>query len=366
MKARPPFSNRRRSASAGLSRHRHRRTCTRPTGFSAVPPSGPAMPVTASASSARCAVAAPRRPSPRPSASRHRAMRRRCSAGGHAEHLDLGLVGIGDEAAVEHRGGPGNVGQRRGDHAARAGFGRRHHDAPALAGAEQCRSARRVDVPLTPAPRRRTRRSPWRSRRCLRSRPMKPSLSLVVALTETRSAGNPEHVRDRRRPWRRDAARPAAPRRSASRRALAIRPPRARTIAAACADEEARGRALPLRIGGREMRADVAVAAGRESASVSACSATSASEWPVSLRSCGMLTPQSVTPVARARKHGRRSRCRCARPESRRPDSRLVGHGDILAQVSLMLSADAVDDAHRQPGPFGDRRVVGEVVAARR
>ena len=44
----------------------------------------------------------------------------------HAEELHLRLVRIGDEAAVEPVGAPGNVGDRAGDEAPGAGFGGRH------------------------------------------------------------------------------------------------------------------------------------------------------------------------------------------------------------------------------------------------
>ena len=43
----------------------------------------------------------------------------------HAEHLLLGLVRIGDEAAIDHVRGAGDVGERAGDQAAGAGFRRR-------------------------------------------------------------------------------------------------------------------------------------------------------------------------------------------------------------------------------------------------
>ena len=56
--------------------------------------------------------------------------------GGNAEHLHLGLVRIGDEAAVDDVGGAGDVGQRGGDHAAGAGFGGGEHDAARPAGVE--------------------------------------------------------------------------------------------------------------------------------------------------------------------------------------------------------------------------------------
>jgi hypothetical protein len=57
--------------------------------------------------------------------------------GRNAEHLHLGFVGIGDEAAIDHGGRPGYVGERGDDQAAGAAFRRRQHDAALLAGPEQ-------------------------------------------------------------------------------------------------------------------------------------------------------------------------------------------------------------------------------------
>ena len=44
---------------------------------------------------------------------------------GDAEHVRLGLVAVGDEAALEHVGGAGNFGESGGDHAAGATLGQR-------------------------------------------------------------------------------------------------------------------------------------------------------------------------------------------------------------------------------------------------
>ncbi|MPL79200.1 hypothetical protein SDC9_25075 [bioreactor metagenome] len=59
----------------------------------------------------------------------HRAMGGK-RLGPHRDHLLLGEVRIGDEAAFEHVGAARNVGQRRRDHAAGAAFG--GGDAPPL------------------------------------------------------------------------------------------------------------------------------------------------------------------------------------------------------------------------------------------
>ena len=94
--------------------------CTRPTGFSAVPPPGPATPVM---------LTATLRPGMRERAPRHRDRRRladravRFERGGrHVEQFPLGLVRIGHEAALENGGGAGNFRQQAGDEAAGAGF----------------------------------------------------------------------------------------------------------------------------------------------------------------------------------------------------------------------------------------------------
>ena len=76
--------------------------CTRPTGFSGVPPSGPGNAshrhddIGAGCASARL------RPSPARLRGSPRRARRSISRR-HAEHLDLGFVGIGDEAALQRQ-----------------------------------------------------------------------------------------------------------------------------------------------------------------------------------------------------------------------------------------------------------------------
>ena len=90
-------------------------------------------------------------------------------------------------------------------------------------------------------------------------RPVKPSFSLVVALTATRSIGDAGDRRRCARAWRRDAGRCAAPRRRSVTSRWAMRPPRARTRSTAKARKRSERRAVPLRIARREMHADVAV-----------------------------------------------------------------------------------------------------------
>jgi hypothetical protein len=42
----------------------------------------------------------------------------------HSQKIDLGLIGIGDEAALEHRRRSGDIGQCGGDHSSGTGFRR--------------------------------------------------------------------------------------------------------------------------------------------------------------------------------------------------------------------------------------------------
>ena len=96
---------------------------TSPTGFSALPPPGPATPVMLTAMSAREARRAP---------SRHLARRRladravrRQRRRGDAEQFLLGFVGVGDETALDHVRRAGDLRQQRRDEPAGAGFGGR-------------------------------------------------------------------------------------------------------------------------------------------------------------------------------------------------------------------------------------------------
>ena len=111
--------------------------------FPAEPPPGPAMPVTESAMPARECASAPAAISS--AVSRDTAPMRIERRSSDAEHLHLGLVGIGDEAAVDDIGRAGNVGERRRDHAAGAGFGGGEQDAVAPGR----RRARRGRAPRT-------------------------------------------------------------------------------------------------------------------------------------------------------------------------------------------------------------------------
>ena len=233
--------------------------CTSPTGFVGVPPPGPATPVTETAMSARELSESARRHRPRDLLA-HRAVSfdqiRR-----HAEHLGLGVVGIGDEAALEHVRRAGHLGQHRRDQPAGAGFGRR-----------ELQARWRGRAPAAPPPRapaRRSRARSWRPRAgstvamakaaMPSPRPVKPSPSLVVAFTPTRPASIPAISAMRARialAVRRDL-RPLADERHVEMDDAAA----AFAHAAHRVGEEAVGRsALPLRVGGRKVLADIAVA----------------------------------------------------------------------------------------------------------
>ncbi|MCY1243610.1 hypothetical protein D9M72_566340 [compost metagenome] len=78
--------------------------------------------------------------------------------------------------------------------------------------------------------------------------------------------------------------------------ALVMMPPRSRTMRAACSRKMRDGAPFHCGSDGGKWSPMSPAPQVASSASVSACSATSASEWPESLFVCGMKTPQSVTP----------------------------------------------------------------------
>ena len=99
----------------------------------------------------------------------------------HAQHRLLGVIAVGHEAAVDHVGRAGNVGQRGGDKSAGAGLRRRDLELSFAAEIEQRAGLRRRGRMIILAPgqadrgiREATMPSP---------RPVKPICSLVVALT---------------------------------------------------------------------------------------------------------------------------------------------------------------------------------------
>ena len=120
--------------------------CTRPTGLPGVAPPGPAMPVidtarsTPARSSAPTAIAV--------AVSLLTAPKVASVVGFDAEHRALGFVGIGDEAAVDHVGGAGDIGQRAGDEAAGAGFRRGNRQPRIRQRSSSERERARASLPL--------------------------------------------------------------------------------------------------------------------------------------------------------------------------------------------------------------------------
>ena len=239
---------------------------TRPTGFSAEPPPGPAIAGDRQRDARRATGRARRPPSPARS-SRETAPCVSSVAPAHAEHLHLGVVGIGDEAAVDDiatsrrcRSAPrrscrrcrirpwrasmplrlAGARARRGE--PRGPFGRRAHSGT-LAGKDDARRGDRGDAFLAA-----DEAQPLVGRRLDRDavRRRSPSISASAATMAARCGPTFGASADQRHVGIGD---PAAARAHQRRRML---------------DEDARGRALPLRIGGRKMRADVAGAAGGE------------------------------------------------------------------------------------------------------
>ena len=191
----------------------------------------------------------------------------------------------------------------------------------------------------------------------------------MVALTATRSAAMPQIVGDARRASPRDAGRSAAPRRS-----------RHVEIGDAAAPRAARGRphargsdrdAAPFHCGseGGKWAPISPSPQAPSSASVSACSATSASEWPTrprvmrdrdaAERHC-VARPEGVDVIAVADADVAESASAAS------PASRSVGRRDIPRLVSFMLPGSPATIAHRHARPFGDRRIVGEDRSRRR
>ena len=124
--SRPMSPNRSSRATVGAPR-RAQAKWTSPTGFAAVPPSGPAMPVTLTATSARERLERPLGHRPRRLLADRAVPRER--RGRNAEQLLLGRVGIDDEAALDHVGRARNLRQQPGDQPAGARFRRRDHQA---------------------------------------------------------------------------------------------------------------------------------------------------------------------------------------------------------------------------------------------
>ena len=99
-------------------------------------------------------------------------------------------------------------------------------------------------------------------------------------------------------------------------------------------------------------------------ASVSACSATSASEWPAELAIVRNLRRRRARHGRRRRRRrARRSRCRCGRRQAPACASRSV-RAKSSGVVIFMLPLLALEYRDTQAGPFGQRGIVGKILAA--
>ena len=178
-----------------------------------------------------------------------------------AEHRALGVVGIGDEAAVDDVGGAGNVGQRAGDQAAGAGFGGGDRQLAHPAQIEQ-RAGEGAGVAAAHA----SLQPSLQGRRMVAlavaampsSRPVKPSRSLVVAFTATREMLTPVISAMRARMVSRSGPIFGRSQIIVTSR-LAMRPPRAVTRSTAYFRNWSEAAPFHLRIAGRKVRADIAV-----------------------------------------------------------------------------------------------------------
>ena len=193
-------------------------------------------------------------------------------------------------------------------------------------------------------------------------RPVKPSCSLVVAFTATRSIDMSAISAMRLR-----IASRCGPMRGASQTMVtsrcAIRPPRLVTRSTAnfrnWSDDAPRQRGS---FGGKCLPMSPSASAPRM-ASTSACSATSASEWPVSAAVVRNLARRRARHDRRRRRRARRSRCRAQVARGWRSAApRPCAKSSSVVSFTLPLSPAKCRDLDARP--FGQRGVVGEIVAA--
>ncbi len=146
--------------------------------------------------------------------------------------------------------------------------------------------------------------------------------------------------------------------------ALAMRPP-ARTHDGGCVfHEDMRRDTLPLRIGRRKMRADVAGAAGGQKRVGQRMQADIGIGMAVELLRVRNGDAAKRHPVARLEGMHVVAVTGADIRKCRQPAGKpLVGHRDIPCPGQFDIVGRAENDLHRKAGPFGDRRVVGEIVA---
>ena len=229
----------------------------------------------------------------------------------HAEHRVLGLVGVGDEAAVDHGGGAGDFGQRAGDQAAGAGFRRGDHQ---LALLQRSSSGGR-----------------GRGCRCRSSRSPRPGQAhgggrhggdAFLAAGEAELLAGGRLHRDARRSqcpaisaMRFRMASRSGPIRGASQTMVtsrwAILPPRAATRSTANFRNWSEDGALPSRIVRRKMLADVAVGERAEDGVDQRMQADVGIGMRRESRGRAASACRRARRDRRRRRRARRSRCRC-------------------------------------------------------
>ena len=129
-------------------------------------------------------------------------------------------------------------------------------------------------------------------------------------------------------------------------------------------EEAVRGGAAPLRIARRKVHADVAVgerAEDRVDQRMQHDVGVGMARDAARMRRCARRRARHDR---RRQTDARRSRSRCARRRARRAGSPL--RAKILRRWSVFtLRCLAFEDRNLEPGPFGERGIVGEILAAR-
>ena len=300
---------------------------TRPTGFSCVPPPGPATPVTAMPTSTPSRRGLLRPSPPPPRRTRRRA---RDEHLGHAELGRLDVVRVGHDAAGEDVARARHVREPRGHEPARAGL-RGREPVPALA-AQREHDLRdrplvlREEVALERRDAARRRASPRAPRRPARRRGRRGSRSRA---RRSSPRPRPRHRRHRRAP----SPRPTRSRRRTAGRVARVASSAARTAPSALLATAAAtvGEARPVGPGGRRRRTGrpAGRAPGpslpRRSPRRRRARSPASSRPPRSPRTAGRGALRSIarrprSPVRAVRRRGgrRRRRARRARPCGRR------------------------------------------------
>ena len=193
------------------------------------------------------------------------------------------------------------------------------------------------------------------------SRPVKPSRSLVVALTATREMLTPVISAMRARMVSRSGPIFGRSQISVTSR-LAMRPPRAVTRSTAYFEEVVGRGALPLRVAGRKVRADVAVRQRAENGvdqRMQADIAVGMGEKAACVRHADAADHQMIAVAEGVHVVAGAG-----------PD--VAEHGaeagfladEIFGRGQFHVRRIAFKGRHRQSRPFGERGIVGEIAAA--